>query len=360
MLQSKLTKIISAVVCTTVVVFGTESSQQKASIANADAYRHIPVNVSFVPNVGTGGFAGNKAESNLSLNVIGGAIGSLKGAEFGGVVNIEKDNMSGAQFSGVVNVVGNDVTGVQFAGVTNVGTQSTKGLQIGGVNNITGSNSSVCQLSGVSNVAGNSNGVQISGVSNVALDYKGVQISGVANVAKKVTGVQIGLINIADDIDGVPIGLFSYVRSVGLHYQVYVNEVGHVTTAIRNGGEYCYSLLMFGVQPYDQKALGTFGFGIGGRLPIKEKYFLTSDITTEMLFTRDVLDEDLRFITRFRVGGGWQIQPRLALIGGFSLNTYHSKEDAGEMFPEFIPEGEKKKDGLWRRTWPGAYVGLEF
>ena len=67
--------------------FNDKTNYVKNQLTNE--YTHVPVNVSFVPNVGTGCFAGGKTESNVSLNIIGGAIGTLKGAEFGSIVNID-------------------------------------------------------------------------------------------------------------------------------------------------------------------------------------------------------------------------------------------------------------------------------
>jgi hypothetical protein len=59
------------------------------------------------------------------------------------------------------------------------------------------------------------------------------------------------------------------------------------------------------------------------------------------------------------VGGGWQIKPRFALIGGVSINSYYSKEDEGKTLPGYLPDA--KKDGKrWKRVWPGAYIGMEF
>ncbi len=358
MFKKHLNKLIAAVLALSVLALANESAQQQQSAENS-GYTHVPVNISFVPNVGTGGLAGGKTECNVSFNVLGGSLGTLKGAEFGSIVNIEKKDVYGAQMAGIVNVVGNNTAGVQFAGITNVSARAAHGLQAGGIMNYAGTNSSVLQLGGIANVSGNNDGAQIAGIANVCRNINGVQIGGIANVAKKVNGVQIGLINIAEDINGVPIGLFSYVKSVGLHYQVFVDEIGMTSFAIRNGGEHVYSLLSFGVQGNDVAFAGVFGVGIGGRIPFKEKFFATTDILAQLLYTDDLRHEDTRFISRFRVGGGWQIKPRLALIGGFSVNTYLSKEDDGKTLPKYLPDAEKNNT-RWKRVWPGAYIGMEF
>jgi hypothetical protein len=340
------------------LTLSNETAQPQPSSAG-DEYTHVPVNVSFVPNVGTGGFAGGNTESNVSFNIIGGAICTLKGAELGSIVNIERKDVIGAQMSGIVNVVGDNVTGAQFAGISNITGNVTRGLQVGGISNFTGNNSSVCQVGGVANVAGKSNGLQVAGVANVVDNINGAQVSGVVNVARKVNGAQIGVINIADEIDGVTIGLFSYVKSVGLRYQVFVDEIGLTNFAIRSGGKNVYTLLTLGVQINDEEFAGAYGWGIGGRIPVTDKFFATTDLLGQALHTRELWNENTRFIGRFRVGGGWQIKPRFALIGGVSINSYYSKEDEGKTLPGYLPDA--KKDGKrWKRVWPGAYIGMEF
>lgn len=373
MLKMHLTRLIAAVLSITVIALGNDPAQQ-ASADNAAGYTHVPVNVSFVPNVGTGGLAGGNTVSNFSLNVIGGSIGTLHGVEFGSIVNIERKDVIGAQWAGIVNIVGNNTSGVQFAGISNITGHKTNGVQYAGItnitgheangvqyagiNNIAGNNSSVCQFAGVSNIIGNSNALQMAGVSNIARDINGAQICGVVNIAKKVNGVQIGVINIAEDINGVPIGLFNYVKSVGLHYQLYIDEIGMTNVAIRSGSKHVYSLLTLGVQINNDFA-GSYGWGMGGRIPVNEKLFITTDLLAQVLYTKELWHESSRFVGRIRAGASWQIKPRFALIGGVSVNTYLSKVDEGDMLPKYIPNAEK--DGKrWQRVWPGAYLGMEF
>jgi hypothetical protein len=358
MFTKYLTNAAAVTLTVAALVLSSETAKPESSSTD-DEYTHVPVNVSFVPNVGTGGFAGGNTESNVSFNVIGGAIGTLKGAELGSIVNIERNDVIGAQMSGIVNVVGDNVTGAQIAGISNITGNVTRGLQVGGISNFTGNNSSVCQIGGVANVAGSSNGLQVAGVANVADNINGAQISGVVNVARSVKGTQIGVINVADEINGVPIGLFSYVKSVGLRYQIFIDEIGLTNFAIRNGGEHVYTLLMFGAQINNEEFVGSYGWGIGGRIPVTERFSATTDLLAQALHTKELWDEKTRFISRFRVGGSWQIKPHFALIGGVSINTYLSKEDEGKTLPGYLPDA--KKDGKrWKRVWPGAYIGMEF
>jgi len=64
------------------------------------------------------------------------------------------------------------------------------------------------------------------------------------------------------------------------------------------------------------------------------------------------------YVTRYRLGIGWKVRERIALIGGVSYNQYFSDDNNGETLPEWISDGTKKNS--WRRrNWPGAYIGIE-
>lgn len=64
----------------------------------------------------------------------------------------------------------------------------------------------------------------------------GVQFGGVGNLAgADLRGVQIGVVDVAGEHGGVPIGLVGYVSDVGLRYDVWGDEGGMVAAALRSG-----------------------------------------------------------------------------------------------------------------------------
>jgi hypothetical protein len=69
------------------------------------------------------------------------------------------------------------------------------------------------QAAGVFNIAASVLGAQSAGVINIAKDVRGVQAAGVVNVARKVTGLQVGLVNLSEEMYGIPIGLFSWTKN---------------------------------------------------------------------------------------------------------------------------------------------------
>jgi len=354
--------------------FGTDQNDQTP--LPQEKLIKTPVKFSFAPNVGTGGLVGENNETNLSLNLIGGTNGTINGVEVGGVVNIVTRNVAGFQYSGVVNTVGGDVMGWQDAGVCNVVNGDLYGYQNSGVFNSAGKvyghqESGVVnvayqevnglQAAGITNVTpGTVNGMQVSGFVNTGGDVNGAQISGVVNIAKNVKGVQLGLVNISDNIQGVPLGLVNYIRSVGFHYQAYVDEIGATSFALRNGGEYLYTLLTLGFKYYDDNNIAcAFGWGIGGRVPINEKWSANIDAIAQALSSEQYTNDETDFLGKVRIGGGWQINSHVALIGGLSMNVFMSEDNKGDLLPGYIADAQRHLH-RWTRVWPGAYVGLEF
>jgi len=77
-----------------------------AAVAADGGFTYRPVSVAFVPRFSTNGAEWRSVSSNLSLNIIGGSIGQVRGVELGGVFNIDGSRFAGAQMAGVINVVG--------------------------------------------------------------------------------------------------------------------------------------------------------------------------------------------------------------------------------------------------------------
>ena len=163
----------------------------------------MPVQLSFLPKVGTNSFVKGLRVNNVSLNMLAGYSKGLKGAEFGGIANIIQKEARGMQAAGVANIVLGDVHGVQFSGVYTNDFSNVSGFQVSGVYNTLQGNIRGGQISGVFNMAyKNINGTQTGGVLNISKEkLVGAQISGVLNMNyDEVSGAQIaGLANISED-----------------------------------------------------------------------------------------------------------------------------------------------------------------
>ncbi len=163
----------------------------------------MPVQLSFLPKVGTNSFVKGLRVNNVSLNMLAGYSKGLKGAEFGGIANIIQKEVRGVQAAGIANIVLGNVHGVQFSGVYTNDFNNVSGFQVSGVYNTLQGNIRGGQISGVFNMAyKNINGTQTGGVLNISKEkLVGAQISGVLNMNyDEVSGAQIaGLANISED-----------------------------------------------------------------------------------------------------------------------------------------------------------------
>ena len=377
--------LMAYVVAITITAGDTEHSETEC--------RHVPVNLSVVPDITTNGNNGSNTESNVTINIFAGSGRNLKGLELGGIMNMERENVSGAQFAGAVNLVQGDVKGfqssgsaniikgnvsgvqtagtvnaagslwgTQFSGILNTVSGQAKGAQISGIANISGPSSDVAQICGIVNMMKNGRSAQFAGVTNLADEISGAQFS-LVNIARKVDGAQIGLINIADEVHGAPIGLFSYVKSVGLHYQFFADESGFGNTAIRCGGNNVYSLLSIGLlRKFDsamKNTLWSLGYGLGVRYDLNNRFYVNADMLAQFMHHRGSWDEKPNFITRYRAGGGYRVNGHFAIIGGLTGNTLFSREDTGsEYVPSWLSNAKKKGD-TWYQMWPGVYLGVE-
>lgn len=157
--------------------------------------------ISFLPGLGTNGFLSGEVANNLSFNVLAGYSYGLNGLELGGLVNIDRMNVSGVQLGGLANIVGGATHGLQMAGFANVNLKAVNGAQMAGFVNI--AKESDVQLAGFVNTS-RDHELQMAGFVNVAGgETRGSQISGFLNFnSKNVSGLQLtGFLNMAKNSD---------------------------------------------------------------------------------------------------------------------------------------------------------------
>ncbi|MFW5973243.1 MAG: hypothetical protein ACOCTG_04560 [Bacteroidota bacterium] len=369
---------------------------------------YLPVNVSLAPGLSIGDAVaratGAEIVNHVSLTIFGGRAHALEGVEFGyiwnsyeayvrgaqfsgiansvgghvrgaqfaGIVNIAGGGVEGGQFSGISNVVDGDVHGVQSAGIANIVEGDMTGAQMSGIANLV-SGRAEAQFSGIASVAGGEvgiiqasgtvsvaggdvTGLQLSGIANAAgQSVRGVQVAGIANVARHATGVQLALVNVAEKSTGAPIGLFSYIGSVGLKYDVWADETGIVSTAVRSGNEYVSNFIgigaVAGAGPFRWAALA--GLGVEGQL------------SRQVFGSIDVLGYGLRAdswdswgqLTRLRALVGVHVSRHAAIFFGPSFNVYASTEVNGD---EIAPWSvyDTRSDDTFVSLWPGFNIGL--
>lgn len=266
--------------------------------------------VTFITPMGTNGVESPNITNKFSLNIIGGVaqgldgielgsvanvllgnmkgfqgsgftnavLGNVKGVQLAGYVNYSGGNLNGAALAGLCNVNMHDATGGQFSGFLNANLGDFKGVQLATFSNFNLKNMKGFQGSGFANVnVGNFEGAQIAGFSNITVgNIKGYQVSGFLNYAKKINGLQLGIINVADSVEGAAIGFLSIVKH-GLHQiEVSADEVFYSGLSLRTGTRKFYNTLNIGMSPKSKSLLWNIGYGIGTSIKINDKMF--SDI----------------------------------------------------------------------------------
>ena len=103
------------------------------------------------------------------------------------------------------------------------------------------------QLAGFMNLSHNIKGLQGAGFLNKAHDVEGIQVSGFLNRAKNVKGSQVAVINISDSCNGIPIGVFSFVKT-GLHQlEISGDEIFKANVGFRTGVPEFYNIFNVGI-----------------------------------------------------------------------------------------------------------------
>lgn len=356
-----------------------------SSLHKEDAFINRYAQLSFFTPLSTNGIDSYKYKHYVSFNIIQGFNGAVNGAEFGGVINLDKGFMTGGQFAGVANLVGGDVkgfqgagvmnisktvtgfqgagvvntvvgnmTGFQGAGVMNIAVKKLNGFQAAGVLNINTSldTSTFWQAAGVVNFSvAHSTGAQTAGVLNIANEHTGTQI-GLINFSKKITGTQIGLINIADSIDGAAIGLLSFSRNGIFDIDISTNDFMPLNAAVRVGGPLIYNIFTFGITPSADTATYAYGLGIGGEIPF-DKFYVDIDAIGWNVH-KDKFEFSYEYFhmnNQLRVTPGYKINKFISVYAGplvnveiydnaiVPLHTNPIREFAGSAFTTNISAG---------------------
>lgn len=347
-----------------------KNSPGAKNLVNVTDTLYRQVQISFLPFLGSNRNLSGSVINNYSFNVLGGYSAGTQKAELGGVFNINRGDVGSFQAAGVFNYTGGTVSGLQLGGVTNFNRGHSKGLLAAGVVNVGVGSVEGAQLAGVLNVSGTRlSGVQIAGVSNLTFgEVSGTQISGVFNAAGIVKGTQLALFNYADSISqGIPIGLFSFVRK-GYHVVEFsTNEVLPMTISLRSGTRGFYSMIYAGLRPEPSDSVTwSFGYGIGSSPKIGKNLHLNLELSSEQLNKGNVAA--LNLISRAHVAVDWQVSPKVALFAGptFNLRTYDlSFSMHPETFSLFQPRLQSDREllggsGWGRQSWWGLKAGIRF
>ncbi|MEM6804416.1 MAG: hypothetical protein AAF696_23655, partial [Bacteroidota bacterium] len=310
---------------------------------------------SLLPHLSTSRSTALYKHNKFSLNLLAGYSSGLRGLEIGGLMNIDRNKVSGLQLAGLGNVVGGNTQGVQIAGGFNVNRSSVRGIQLAGINNwadslIGGQFSPVnnylkgelagIQLSAAVNVSkGNIKGVQAAGILNAGKSLKGLQVAGVANISTKEfsglqvssifnkassgKGLQLGLINVCDSLEGVPIGLINIIKEGYRGVEIGGGISLPTSIKLKTGNHALYSILALGWRPGDQGIWG-YGFGLGNARKIRPNIYLHNEILIWHIHQDQTFITKLNHLLQFHPSLHKTLSPKLELSLGPVFNVHLS------------------------------------
>jgi hypothetical protein len=367
-----------------------KDSTQKSDTSITDEkpkYWYRPFQITFVSPLGTNGYDCGRTVNTFSLNMIGGYAAGLEGVELGGVANIERDYVVGVQMAGFCNVVKGTTEGIQLAGFTNICGDSIKALQASGFCNVVNGSVSGMQNAGFCNVdkgamngfqgAGFLNviqdsleGIQIAGFANInSGDVHGIQAAGFLNTARKVHGIQLGIINISDTMQGIPIGLLSIVRKGGYRrFDIYGSESLYANMAFKMGVRSFYNIFTVGAQLKDDNLRFGAGYGVGSELGIGKRVVTNIEATTSYIWEDHVDIRELNTLNKLSTTLGVRIGKTATIYAGPTLNVMISsqyldgKTEPGSglssySFYNHTFEGDKDVN---LKMWIGFNAGIRF
>lgn len=376
----------------------TKRSVQQSNLKNIRDTMHRTWQLSFVPFVGSNHRLSGNVVNDYSLNILGGYSAGTNKIELGGLFNINRGSVRYAQAAGLFNLNGGKTEGVQFAGLFNTNLDSTRAIQFAGLANFNEQASEGAQFAGLSNLtlgnyrgpqfaglfnfasstiqgtqaAGLFNvtpkkitGVQVAGLFNVSEEITGSQIAGLLNVAKTVHGTQVSLLNLADSVRGVPVGLLSFVKTGYHKVELSADEILPINIALRTGVRQFYNIVSAGVRPESADTVTwSFGYGFGVAPKLSKRLFVNVDVTSNQLVKGNV--EALNLINKFYLGFDFQLTKKLSLTAGgtFNFRIYEAGFDNhAEVFTNYkhniINEGIFANDTNYQLWW-GAKVGIRF
>jgi hypothetical protein len=362
------------------------------------------VQVSFLPFIGTNERLSGNVINDYSINFLGGYSLGTRQIELGFFFNMDRGDVSWLQIAGFGNLVGGNVYGIQAAGFANVNGGETKAVQLAGFANTNLGESRGVQVAGFANTnlkgmngvqvagfgnvtVGNSTGAQIAGFGNVQVgDYRGSQIAGLTNIAtekisgsqisalfnhgKRVQGTQIGLINYADTLGGVPIGLLSIVKTGYHKIELSADEIFYANLGFRTGVRKFHTMIMAGFKPEQSLApadtsVWTFGYGLGTARKLTRWLYLDLDLSSQHV-NRGSFTNALSLLNKAYVGLDFQVAKKFSIATGITLNGYMTRttySDYPELFTDYKPKiiyDENLNHDINLKMWWGARVALRF
>ncbi|BAV09804.1 hypothetical protein FLA_5857 [Filimonas lacunae] len=312
-----------------------------------------PVQFSLTPGLGSHGNMSTQVVNKFSFNVLGGYTAGTRGLEVAGLFNINKKDAKYVQVAGINNAVGGKVEGLQVAGIHNHVQDSVKGLQVAGIVNTSGAVKGM-QVAGIANITdSNITGFQVAGIANIVKgSTSGLQVAGILNRTRRLKGLQVGLINIADTLDGCSLALVTITKS-GYHKMLVIhNSLMDVNLAYKAGNKKLYSLVMGGINTGSNRKAYSYGYGFGTEIALNNSISWINEITAQHIYNGQWQE-----IYSYQPALQMMLGKRLGIIAGPVLYVGNPKA-AKAGYVETTP-AHSLFSGNATRGWLGWQVGVQ-
>ncbi len=343
--------------------------------------------ISLMPYLGTNSFRSAAITNEMSVNVVVGISGGVDGFELGGVLNIVRGDVVGVQIAGLSNRVRGELTGIQFAGAVNRVGGTFTGLQISGLANTNLSDSHGIMLAGIANQTyGDTAHVQLAGLSNYSHGHAELQMSllanqagGVAgdqlallfNKAGYVRGHQLGLINIADTVAGISIGLLNLVKKGYNRVEISLSDYLWANAALVFGTHKWYSKLLLGAR-WDEVAVDaqaakrtfmswSIGYGLGSAHAFSPRSRLLTELSAQHVNELTRWSPRLNLLSQLRLAWDYRLGRQLSWFMGPTVNLLWTRDAASGrsvLVPQ--PQWTWERGELLLNGWIGFQAGFRF
>ncbi len=346
--------------------------------------------ISLFPGFGTNGLLAGKITNYVSVNATVGLSYGIKGVDLSGAASIVRADLRGAQIAGAASYVGGDMKGAQFAGAVNTTFGNSTGSQIAGALNVNRGKFKGMQVAGAANNAldikgiqmagavnwseelrglqlagalnyahGSARGLQVAGAVNYVKDeMSGLQVAGFLNYAYTLSGVQIGVVNVVnEDKGGISLGLFNVVKGGLKALELAGNDIAPFNVSFRMGTSRFYNIYQVGIQPWAGE-FWHYGMGLGTHFELPRQYFGNIEaIYLDIRPTSGSSDGNYN-IARSQINLGYQLNKRLAIVGGPALNIAIRDRTIPDTFD--LEPGWLLLENDDVSMWIGYRLGLRF
>ncbi len=323
--------------------------------------------VGSVQVAGLSNYVGGNIKGLQVAGIFNSVSGSGRGLQVGGIYNNLKGPLKGMQVAGILNTNHNNIDGLQVAGLSNYG-DTINGLQIAGLSNVIDTFDGL-QIGGINNYCNNAKGLQIAGIANQADTIVGTQISGIVNKARFIKGNQIGLINIADSITGVPIGLLSFVKKNAYKkIEISTDEVFDYNLGFTTGVKHFHSSLFIGAQSNvtkSENAFVTFGYTVGTSVSLGKALNFDIDLSSQYIAKRKFEWQESNKYKAY-IGLDLTTFNKISIAAGVTFNGYNfdknllADSDYKNIRPSYIYSYDSNSASTVWRTWIGYKIGVRY